>query len=55
MTIDEVRKMENLPVLDMQYLKLGLGDVLYNINDGSIFVPNTGQKIDGKTSEEIEN
>ena len=42
LTIDEVRRMENLPVLDMNYLKLGLGDVLYNINDGSIFVPNTG-------------
>lgn len=41
LTIDEVRRMENLPVLDMQYLKLGLGDVLYNINNGSIFVPNT--------------
>lgn len=55
LTTDEVRQMENLPVLDMPYLKLGLGDVLYNINDGSIFVPNTGEKIDGKTSEEIEN
>lgn len=43
LTIDEVRRMENLPVLDMQYLKLGLGDVLYNISDGSIFIPNTGQ------------
>lgn len=43
LTIDEVRRMENLPVLDMQYLKLGLGDVLYKIDDGSIFIPNTGQ------------
>lgn len=46
LTIDEVRRMENLPVLDMQYLKLGLGDVLYNVNDGKIFVPNTGQMVD---------
>ena len=46
LTIDEVRRMENLPALDMQYLKLGLGDVLYNIKDGKIFVPNTGQNID---------
>lgn len=46
LTIDEVRRMENLPVLDMQYLKLGLGDVLYNVNDGKIFVPNTGQIVD---------
>ena len=56
LTIDEVRRMENLPVLDMQYLKLGLGDVLYNISDGSIFVPNTGAIVDPKendTSDEI--
>lgn len=55
LTTDEVRQMENLPVLDMPYLKLGLGDVLYNINDGSIFVPNTGVTIDSKnnTSDEI--
>nr|DAG43641.1 MAG TPA: portal protein [Caudoviricetes sp.] len=56
LTIDEVRRMENLPVLDMQYLKLGLGDVLYNITDGSIFVPNTGAMVDPKnnnTSDEI--
>lgn len=46
LTIDEVRRMENLPVLDMSYLKLGLGDVLYNCDDGKIFVPNTGQIID---------
>ena len=46
LTIDEVRRMENLPVLDMQYLKLGLGDVLYNIKDGKIFVPNTGVIVD---------
>lgn len=58
LTTDEVRQMENLPVLDMPYLKLGLGDVLYNINDGSIFVPNTGATIDSKennTSDEIKN
>lgn len=56
LTIDEVRRMENLPVLDMQYLKLGLGDVLYNIKDGSIFVPNTGAIVDSKdTSTNVEN
>lgn len=46
LTIDEVRRMENLPALNMQYLKLGLGDVLYNISDGKIFVPNTGAIVD---------
>lgn len=45
LTIDEVRRMENLPVLDMSYIKLGLGDVLYSIDNGNIFVPNTGQII----------
>lgn len=52
-TIDEVRRMENLPTLDMQYLKLGLGDVLYNIADGKIFVPNTGAIVD-PTNNKIE-
>lgn len=46
LTIDEVRQREQLPVLDMSYLKLGLGDVLYNVTDGKIFVPNTGQIVD---------
>lgn len=50
LTIDEVRRMENLPVLDMSYLKLGLGDVLYNITDGKIFVPNTGAIVDPNNS-----
>lgn len=50
LTIDEVRRMENLPALDMQYLKLGLGDVLYNITDGKIFVPNTGAIVDPSNS-----
>lgn len=55
LTIDEVRRMENLPVLDMQYLKLGLGDVLYNIKDGKIFVPNTGAIVDPNNNDvEIE-
>lgn len=54
LTIDEVRRMENLPVLDMQYLKLGLGDVLYNVNDGKIFVPNTGQMVDPNNNDVAE-
>lgn len=54
LTIDEVRRMENLPALDMQYLKLGLGDVLYNITDGKIFVPNTGAIVDPSDSKNTE-
>lgn len=56
LTIDEVRRMEDLPVLDMQYLKLGLGDVLYNVQDGKIFVPNTGQIVDPNNNDtDLEN
>nr|DAH73266.1 MAG TPA: portal protein [Caudoviricetes sp.] len=55
LTIDEVRRMENLPVLDMQYLKLGLCDVLYNIRDGKIFVPNTGAIVDPSVATNVEN
>lgn len=55
LTIDEVRRMENLPVLDMQYLKLGLGDVLYNTTDGKIFVPNTGAIVDPNNNNVTEN
>lgn len=51
LTIDEVRRLENLPVLDLPYVKMSLGDVLYNTNNGNIFVPNTGQII--KQGEEI--
>lgn len=53
LTIDEVRRMEALPVLDMQYLKLGLGDVLYNVQDGKIFVPNTGQIVDPEDNKDV--
>lgn len=41
LTIDEVRRMEALPVLDLPYVKMSLADVLYNTNTGEIFVPNT--------------
>lgn len=47
LTVDEVRRREQLPVLNMPYLKLGLGDVLYSVDDGSIFIPNTGQTLKG--------
>ena len=41
LTIDEVRRMEALPVLDLPYVKMSLADVLFNTNTGEIFVPNT--------------
>lgn len=40
-TIDEVRQREQLPVLDLPYVKMSLADVLYNTKTGDIFVPNT--------------
>lgn len=40
-TIDEVRQREQMPVLDLPYVKMSLADVLYNIKTGEIFVPNT--------------
>lgn len=57
LTIDEVRRLENLQVLDLPFLKMSLGNVLYNTENGNIFVPNTGVTTDmeGNTtnSEEI--
>lgn len=55
LTIDEVRRMENLPVLDLPYVKMSLADVLFNTNTGEIFVPNTNSIIkdgDSKLNEE---
>lgn len=45
LTIDEVRRLENLQVLDLPFVKMSLGDVLYNTNTGDIFVPNTGTTV----------
>lgn len=41
LTVDEIRKKEQLQVLNLPYLKMSLADVLYNVNTGDIFVPNT--------------
>lgn len=41
LTIDEVRRMENLPALNLPYVKMSLADVLFNTSTGEIFVPNT--------------
>lgn len=43
MQLDEIRKRENLPALGMNFVKLGLQDVLYNPETHEIFTPNTGQ------------
>ncbi len=41
--IDEVRFMENLPALGLDWIKLGLDSVLYDIKTGAIYTPNTNQ------------
>lgn len=46
-TIDEVRQREQLPVLDLPYVKMSLADVLYNTKTGDIFVPNTNATMKG--------
>lgn len=48
LTIDEVRRLENLQVLKLPFLKMSLGSVLYNTENGNVFVPNTGVTTDMK-------
>lgn len=43
MQIDEIRKEENLPPLDVNFVKLSLRDVLYDPKKDIFFVPNTGR------------
>lgn len=49
MQVDEIREREDLPPLGFNFVKLGLGDVLYNPQTKDLFVPNTGttSKLDG--------
>lgn len=44
--IDEVRHKENLPPLDLKFLKMGLQDVLYWPDSQEIYTPNTNSKYD---------
>ena len=48
MQIDEVRFMEDLPALGLDWIKLGLDSVLYDVKTKTIYTPNTNQtnKID---------
>lgn len=41
--IDEVRYKENLPPLGLNFIKLGLQDVLFNVATGEIYTPNTNK------------
>ena len=51
-TINEVRKEENMNDIDgMDVLSLGLGDVLYDIKNGTYYTPNTGQTTSGEATQ----
>lgn len=53
---DEVRFKENMPALGLNFVKLGLQDVLYNTKTKEIFIPNMNAKMDmKKDGEKIEN
>lgn len=41
MSVDEVRYMEDLPALGINWIKLGLDSVLYNPKTGEVYTPNT--------------
>lgn len=43
MQLDEVRKSENLPAFGLDFIKLGLQDVLYYPKANEIYTPNTNQ------------
>jgi hypothetical protein len=45
MQIDEVRYMLDLKPLGLDFIKLGLQDVLYNPETKEVFTPNIGQKV----------
>lgn len=40
LTLDEVRKMENLEALELNFIKMGLDSVLYYYKDKKIYTPN---------------
>lgn len=41
MQIDEVRRIENMSPLGLDFIKLGLNDVLYYPSSGTVYTPNT--------------
>ena len=43
MQTDEIRERENMPSLDIPYVKMGLQDALYNPETGAVFTLNTGK------------
>ncbi|MCD8208790.1 MAG: phage portal protein [Bacteroidales bacterium] len=43
MQIDEVRRLENMPPLGLNFVKFGLSDVFYDRDTGTFYTPNTNQ------------
>ena len=56
MTIDEARDREDLPQLGLDFIKLGLADVMYNPKTKEVYTPNTGKmvNIENQQEEQIE-
>ena len=54
MSVDEVRKMENLPPLNMDFIRLNLGSVLYYPQTKQIYTPNTDTYTDIQGGEQKE-
>jgi HK97 family phage portal protein len=55
--VDEVRYKEDLPPLGLEFIKLGLADVLYDPKTKTIYTPNTNQttEMDGNSENEAPN
>lgn len=51
MQLDEVRRKEKLPAFGLDFIKLGLQDVLYYPSTNEIYTPNTNQKTSMDASE----
>jgi hypothetical protein len=54
MQIDEVRYMEDLPALGLEWIKLGLDSVLYDPKTKKFYTPNTNAIADMKGGEKFE-
>lgn len=51
--IDEVRYLEDMEPLGLEFIKMGLNDVLYYPESGEIYTPNTNKTMKG--GENLEN
>jgi len=55
--LDEVRKKENMPALGVDFVKLGLQDVLFYPESGNIYTPNMGvmSNVNDDSQKEVKN